>query len=56
MFLFTVLSLEWLTLALGCINTLLISVIPAKTGIQNFQGLWTPAFAGVTIWTYRLIL
>jgi hypothetical protein len=24
-------------------------VIPAKAGIQFFRGVWTPAFAGVTV-------
>jgi hypothetical protein len=35
-------------LELDCINMLFISVIPAKAGIQDFQGFWPPAFAGVT--------
>jgi hypothetical protein len=31
-------------------------VIPVETGIQDFQEFCTPAFAGVTIWMYLLIL
>jgi hypothetical protein len=28
----------------------MLSVIPAKAGIQAFLSFWTPAFAGVTAW------
>ncbi|MDD1777895.1 MAG: hypothetical protein LUQ65_06960 [Candidatus Helarchaeota archaeon] len=33
-----------------------LNVIPAKAGIQCFQVLWTPAFAGVTVWTNEIFL
>ena len=31
-----------------------LSVIPAKAGIQVFQLLWTPASAGVTVYSEKL--
>jgi len=33
-----------------------LNVIPAKAGIQCFLALWTPAFAGVTVWTNEIFL
>jgi hypothetical protein len=33
-----------------------VNVIPAKAGIQSFRIFWTPAFAGVTLWTSIVFL
>jgi hypothetical protein len=33
-----------------------VNVIPAKAGIQCFQVLWPPAFAGVTVLTNEIFL
>jgi hypothetical protein len=34
----------------------ILVVIPAKAGIQVFHLFWTPAFAGVTVWTDKISL